>query len=99
MHSPHEHHHDAGPSHACCHGGGSGAASLRDPVCGMSVTTESKHRVEHDGQTYYFCSGGCAAKFQSAPARYLHGDGPAAMPKAPAPVGTIYTCPMHPEIR
>jgi len=102
MHSPHEHHHDAaGPSHACCHGQGSGdAAPLRDPVCGMRVTTESKHRLEHEGQTYYFCSAGCAAKFQATPARYLHGDGhAAAKPNPPAPAGTIYTCPMHPEIR
>ncbi|PTN55895.1 heavy metal translocating P-type ATPase [Stenotrophomonas panacihumi] len=99
MHSSHEPHHDAvgRPSHACCHGGD--AAPLRDPVCGMSVTSESRHHVEHAGQTYYFCSAGCAAKFQAAPGRYLHGEGHAAMPKASAPAGTIYTCPMHPEIR
>jgi Cu+-exporting ATPase len=93
MHSPHEHHPDAP---ACCHGGASpDAAALRDPVCGMQVTPASPHRVEHDGQAYYFCSAGCADKFRAAPARYL--PGAPALPAAPA--GTIYTCPMHPEIR
>jgi P-type Cu+ transporter len=45
----------------------------RDPVCGMSVDPEkAKARVEHGGKSYYFCCGGCAQKFQSAPEKYLH---------------------------
>jgi Cu+-exporting ATPase len=53
------------------------------------------HRAEHDGRRFFFCSAGCKAKFEAAPERYL---GPkTAAPAAPA--GTIYTCPMHPQIR
>ncbi len=98
MHSPHEHQADA-TAHACCHAApaADNDTPLRDPVCGMRVTPQSNHHAEHDGQTYYFCSAGCAAKFQASPQRYLHAD--TATPAAPAPAGTIYTCPMHPEIR
>ena len=49
----------------------------------------------HDGAPVYFCSAGCKAKFEADPERYL-GARPA--PPLPAPKGTIYTCPMHPEI-
>jgi P-type Cu+ transporter len=90
------------------------AAKARDPVCGMSVDpATAKHRVEHAGQTFYFCSPGCRTKFESDPARYLdkkpagnrheahdHAHPAPARAKAPEmPSGTIYTCPMHPEIR
>ena len=89
-----EHHHHQG------HGGGEALAAgkARDPVCGMSVDpATSKHRVEHGGATYHFCCAGCAAKFSADPAKYLQPrEAPA---KPPAPKGTIYTCPMHPEIR
>jgi Cu+-exporting ATPase len=66
-----------------------------DPVCGMSVDrATARHFVRHEGQGFYFCSAGCKAKFEAAPQTYL-GDRPAPMP---APKGTQYTCPMHPEI-
>lgn len=43
-----------------------------DPVCGMTVTvSERTPAVEHEGATYYFCCGGCAAKFREAPAGFL----------------------------
>ncbi len=42
-----------------------------DPVCGMSVTEDSKHSAEHQGQHYYFCSEGCLSKFTTAPEQYL----------------------------
>src|SRR5207253_11269957 len=35
-------------------------------------------------------------KFAADPVSYLEKD---SKPKAPVPEGTIYTCPMHPEIR
>src|SRR5215216_1987148 len=72
---------------------------VKDPVCGMWVDPHTaKHRAEHGGHPYYFCSAGCRAKFLADPARYL--DPAAAAAKAePVPEGTIYTCPMHPEIR
>ena len=80
------------------HRSASAGATVKDPVCGRDVDpATAKHRTEHDGQPYYFCSAGCKAKFEADPARYLTaGSQPAA---APAPEGTVYTCPMHPEIR
>ena len=87
------------------------ASKATDPVCGMSVDiATAKHKSEHAGQTHYFCSAGCRTKFEADPARYPakpargHGthahDHAHAEAKAPAaPDGTIYTCPMHPEIR
>ncbi|MBK3405230.1 heavy metal translocating P-type ATPase [Methylorubrum populi] len=73
-------------------------ASAKDPVCGMFVDPAgTPHHVQHDHETYHFCSAGCRSKFVADPGRYL-GDTPAA-PPAKAGAGTIYTCPMHPEIR
>src|SRR5437868_2485866 len=68
-----------------------------DPVCGMLVDPHTTpHRAEHRGRTYYFCSAGCRAKFLAQPASYLSSKQKDA---AAVPAGTIYTCPMHPEIR
>ncbi len=68
-----------------------------DPVCGMTVDPKgAKHRTVHEGHSYYFCSSGCLTKFEADPARYLEKE---PQPARPAPEGTIYTCPMHPEIR
>src|SRR5579872_2100060 len=77
---------------------GAGADEAHDPVCGMKVDpATSKHRVELNGAVHYFCCAGCAAKFSADPARYWK---PAEAPPKPlAPTGTIYTCPMHPEVR
>jgi Cu+-exporting ATPase len=73
------------------------AATVKDPVCGMSVDPATAgHRAEHEGETYYFCSAGCRAKFVADPEKYL---APSKTPAKPEPEGTIYTCPMHPEIR
>jgi len=58
----------------------------------------AKHRAEHNGQPYYFCSAGCREKFLAEPARYLDPSVAAAKAKS-VPEGTIYTCPMHPEVR
>ncbi len=69
----------------------------KDPVCGMDVNPGSpKHSAEYGGRTYYFCSQGCKTKFVADPVSYI-GEKP--KPPAPVPEGTIYTCPMHPEIR
>ena len=70
---------------------------VRDPVCGMLVDPHTtKHRHKHDGRTYYFCSGGCLAKFVAEPAKYIK---PSTKQTLSVPEGTIYTCPMHPEVR
>ncbi|MFG1397589.1 heavy metal translocating P-type ATPase [Xanthobacter sp. VTT E-85237] len=69
----------------------------KDPVCGMDVDPHTaKHRADHNGQPFYFCCAGCKAKFEADPDRYLAGK---AAPAAPVPEGTVFTCPMHPEIR
>jgi Cu+-exporting ATPase len=75
-----------------------GSAHLaKDPVCGMDVDPHTaKHRADHSGRTYYFCSARCRERFVADPAKFLAED--TAKP-APVPEGTIYTCPMHPEIR
>ncbi|MFZ8260789.1 heavy metal-binding domain-containing protein, partial [Staphylococcus aureus] len=47
--------------------------------------------------TYHFCSAGCRTKFAAAPEQYLK---KATVESAPdVPEGTVYTCPMHPQIR
>jgi len=101
---PHQHHH----SHDHAHGNASqshrhppaepeAATLVKDPVCGMDVNpATSKHRFSHGGKLFHFCSAKCEEKFAADPERYL-----TAALVAPPPVkpGTIYTCPMHPEIR
>jgi Cu+-exporting ATPase len=69
-----------------------------DPVCGMTVRIEgAKNVTVHEGETYYFCNPKCLAKFTAEPTRYLKPqEQPAPLPVAP---GTIFTCPMHPEVR
>lgn len=43
-----------------------------DPVCGMTVDSETtKFKSEHGGQTYYFCAPGCKTAFDKDPAKYL----------------------------
>ncbi len=75
-------------------------AGLKDPVCGMPVTEQSRHHALHEGRPYYFCSAKCQAKFAAEPTRHATGAGAKAAVEVDArPAGTIYTCPMHPEIR
>ncbi len=79
-----------------------------DPVCGMRVGNDSAHSLTHDGQRYVFCSAACRAKFAGNPRKYMtaHHDPrhdhvalPARKPDTDVPAGTIYTCPMHPQVR
>lgn len=97
-HHGHEHH-DHGHQHS--HGvtrGASAPALVKDPVCGMDVDpATAPFRSTHHGETYYFCSQGCQRSFEADPKRYLSLD--QNKPAPAAPEGTIYTCPMHPQIR
>ncbi|MGF7000540.1 heavy metal translocating P-type ATPase [Paraburkholderia sp. GAS32] len=68
-----------------------------DPVCGMKVATDSAYRNSYLHRTYYFCSDKCLEAFRAGPDKYLGPMTKAA--SAPGPVGVIYTCPMHPQIR
>lgn len=121
-HGHHTHRHDAGQVAA--------HALVKDPVCGMVVDPATYgHRSVHEGQTYFFCSAGCKAKFEADPVHYAaladhaaqahvdqpakhtsdahqndvshdsHGDHAAAPVTVATAHGTIWTCPMHPEIR
>ena len=68
-----------------------------DPVCGMTVDPHtSLHRHAYQGRPYYFCSAGCRTKFAADPVKYLGGK---PTHQEALPEGTIYTCPMHPEVR
>jgi len=81
--SEHHHHHD------------NAAEGVIDPVCGMTVDPHTaKHRADYQGHTYCFCSAGCRTKFAADPQKYL-----GARQAETVPEGTIYTCPMHPQIR
>ncbi len=90
----------------------SASKTTRDPVCGMTVDpATAKNRAEHAGSSFFFCCAGCKTKFLASPERYLNpsSDAPAPAahatqaahpaPSAPPARGTVYTCPMHPEIR
>ena len=105
--TPHHAEHAGEAFHFCCNGCRTkfladpgrylapAAVTATDPVCGMSVDpATSPHHAEHAGQAYHFCSAGCRTRFAADPARYL-----APRDEAPAPPGTIYTCPMDPEVR
>jgi Cu+-exporting ATPase len=88
---PHAH-----PASGCCSGHALTEGRVKDPVCGMTVDpAATPHHAEHDGQGYHFCSAGCRAKFVASPESYLGG----ARPEPEAAPGTIWTCPMHPQIR
>jgi Cu+-exporting ATPase len=103
----HDHAHGTGHPHgetpqvrSCC-GGQHGEQDTAvvpaiDPVCGMRVDpATAKHRFTHKGQAYFFCSSRCRARFEAGPEKFLQ-----PKPKEEAvPAGTIYTCPMHPEVR
>ncbi|MBV7456048.1 heavy metal translocating P-type ATPase [Acidovorax sp. sif1233] len=93
-----------GHQHREDHNGHSPAPStgLKDPVCGMEVTDQSHHSAEHEGHRYYFCSVKCKTRFVEAPQKFLSTPrsdrAPQPKPAAAQP-GTIYTCPMHPEVQ
>ena len=97
-HTHGEHSHDVHAHHAHQHMPMTADAKVKDPVCGMTVDpAKSAHSAEFAGTTYHFCSAGCREKFIAEPARYAK---PTPEPqRAAVPEGTIYTCPMHPEIR
>lgn len=68
-----------------------------DPVCGMKVAASRQKEIQHTGKIYHFCSTRCMDKFRADPTAYL--EAKVKDVALPAVAGTIYTCPMHPEIR
>jgi P-type Cu+ transporter len=93
---------------------GSAPQKATDPVCGMTVDPVKALAWDHLGRTWHFCGASCRVKFQADPSHYLPAPAepsdqphtsahpePATRPH-PLPTagaGTLYTCPMHPEIR
>ena len=91
----HRLHQDAAQAHGEAQPGLDG--KVKDPVCGMWVDPAvTPHRAVFERAEVSFCSAGCKAKFEQNPRRYTEG---AAAPKPAGAAGTIYTCPMHPEVR
>ncbi len=95
-HGTHDHsgHQHSGHEHA---GAVSTTATAIDPVCGMQVDPKTARHHQHKGHDYFFCSEGCQTKFIADPQKYPSSSKPAAADNVPP--GTIYTCPMHPQIR
>jgi P-type Cu+ transporter len=88
--------------------------TVLDPVCGMFVDPqEARGKAEYRGKQYFFCSAGCAQRFQESPEKYLSAGKPASplvqlgatapVTKPPLPIaekpGATYVCPMDPEVR
>lgn len=60
------------------------APRVKDPVCGMMVDPQRPAgKVDHSGKTYFFCSKGCAQKFEKDPEKFLAAPGTAGMGAAP----------------
>jgi Cu+-exporting ATPase len=96
MTSRHDHEACANPAHG--HDHSDHGSIVRDPVCGMDIDTRTaKFHYQLGDTTYYFCSSGCLEKFTADPDLYLNPDEAAQLQQAPE--GTVWTCPMHPQIR
>ncbi len=95
-HAGHDH---AGHSHGHAdHAPADADGRVTDPVCGMQVDPlTTKHHLDYKGQDYFFCSGRCRTRFEAEPEKFLAPK--SSVPEEKLPEGTIYTCPMHPEVR
>lgn len=71
----------------------------KDPVCGMRVDKRAPAATVPNGKhTYFFCSQACADRFAASPDGFIEAMRAAAAPP-PAPAGTVWICPMCPEVR
>jgi Cu+-exporting ATPase len=107
-HAGHDH---AKPAASCCGGKHDSSAEQQaevaiDPVCGMTVKrVTAKHRLEYRSNEYLFCCARCRERFQADPESFLkpkESQPEQAATRRPEPAaasGTIYTCPMDPEVR
>jgi Cu+-exporting ATPase len=95
-HGGHDHKHGS-----CCSRGDHASApaapeKVLDVVCGMTVDpATAKQRFSYKGQEYFFCGARCRERFSADPESFLRPREPA----PPMPAGTIYICPMDPEVR
>ena len=76
--------------------------STLDPVCGMTIdSATTKLHARRHGEDYYFCSDHCFERFVESPDQFVPSlTKTPAIPKpdAVSPSGTVYSCPMHPEV-
>ncbi|PYR33586.1 MAG: hypothetical protein DMF93_25015, partial [Acidobacteria bacterium] len=67
-----------------------------DPVCGMTIEeADAVGTLDHKGVPYYFCAPQCLERFAEDPDAFLS---PRDEAPASTPPGTLYTCPMDPQI-
>lgn len=101
--SDRHHQHDHHGHHGHHHGQDDAVSTVNaekpftDPVCGMKVSANPDKTIEYQGTAYHFCSAKCMEKFKGNPLAYVKQE--KTEPAQPLADGTIYTCPMHPEIR
>jgi Cu+-exporting ATPase len=86
---------------------------ITDPVCGMTVSKDTRHRYTHEDKEYLFCCAGCLNKFKAAPQQYIrqqstgdkchhHHEEHNKHNKHDlehGDTGAAYICPMCPEVR
>lgn len=72
---------------------------VKDPVCGMTIEdSDAAAKSAYHGTTCYFCSTSCKEDFDKDPESYV-GQKASSPRKEGVGSSTIYTCPMHPEVR
>jgi Cu+-exporting ATPase len=69
---------------------------LKDPVCDMTVSSDSEYAYDYADKQYLFCSEHCLKKFKETPEQYL--DKVTSPPRKTEGKSNTYTCPMHPEV-
>jgi Cu+-exporting ATPase len=74
-------------------------SAQKDPVCGMQVKPGDAQALEHEGQSYYFCSDTCLQKFSNNPEKFLQANDSSSHSDSVKSSNAWYTCPMHPEVR
>jgi Cu+-exporting ATPase len=68
----------------------------KDPVCNMTVSSDSEYHYRYANKNYYFCSEHCLHKLEEHPEQYLDKETLQSF-EAHGEIIT-YTCPMHPEV-
>ena len=79
----------------CCADVSDGSSELKDLVCGMTVSKQTIHHTNYNGQWYGFCCASCLNKFIENPSSYLSG---VPRPEPVAVIGATYICPMCPGV-
>ena len=70
----------------------------KDPVCNMTVSSDSEYHYHFADKHYRFCSKHCLHKFKEHPEQYLDKEITPPL-RETSDKSSIYTCPMHPEVQ